>query len=439
MLFAVFAMLLLMQARAQQTQIDFEKYTLPNGLTVILYPDNTVPLVAVSVLYKVGSKDEDTSQTGFAHFFEHLLFDGSANVKRGDFDNFINGAGGTNNANTSFDRTYYYDLLPSNQVELGLWLESDRMMSTNITPEGLETQRQVVKEEKRLNVDNQPYGTLFENAFKYTFESGPYSWMPIGSMEHLDAAQTEDFRAFFRKYYAPNNAILSIAGDINVPVLKQQIEKYFGPIPAGPPIQRNAFTDKPINGEVRKVVYDNIQLPAIVQVYKGPAQGTPDYYAFNVLGTYLSDGSSSVMNKVLKDEKQQALMATTFPYSLVNTGVFINYTIANIGVQPEILEKSIDSIMMQVRNNLIAEKDMQKIITQIETQFVRRNSSVAGIAETLADYEAFFGDANLINTEIERYRQVTREDIRNVARKYLNPGQRVVLYYLPKSEAPAKP
>ncbi len=435
--FFVLVLIFSLQGISQSSQISFEKYKLDNGLTVILYPDNTVPVVAVSVLYKVGSKDEDSSRTGFAHFFEHLLFDGSANVKRGEFDKYITNAGGENNANTGFDRTFYFDLLPSNQVALGLWLESDRMMATNILDEGVETQRQVVKEEKRLRVDNQPYGTIMENIFKRAYPPGPYNWVPIGSMEHLDAAKLEEFQNFFKKFYVPNNAILSIAGDINVPELKKQIQAYFGSIPRGRETVKTVFTDKPLPSEIRDVVYDNIQLPAVVQAYKGPAMGTPDYYPFNVLSTLLSQGESSRMNQVIVDKKQEAVFAAAIPFSMERTGLLINYAIANMGVEPEKVEKSMDSIVADVRANLVTEKEMQKVITQIETDFVRRNATVAGIAESLADYEAYFGDANLINTEINKYRQVTREDLREVAQKYLQPGQRVVLYYLPMSEKPA--
>ncbi len=420
---------------AQSGAIQFEKYTLPNGLKVILHQDKAVPLVAVSILYHVGSKNEDPNRTGFAHFFEHLLFEGSKNMARGDFDKYITNAGGENNANTSQDRTYYYDLLPSNQLDLGLWMESERLMHASILPVGVETQRQVVKEEKRQRVDNQPYGSIVENVFKRAFTTHPYQWVPIGSMEHLDAASLEEFVAFYKKYYVPNNAVLSIAGDIDIAATKKKIEQYFGPIPKGAPVVQPGVKEPPLAGEVRGVIEDNIQLPAVIQAYRAPAQGTPEYYAFNVLSTLLSGGESSRMTKALVDEKQEAVFAGAIPFFLEQAGLFINFAIANMGKQPEAVEKSIDEVINGVKENLVDEREFEKVRNQIETNFVRQNSSVAGIAESLANYEVYFGDANLINTEIERYRKVTREDLRDVARKYLVKDNRVVLYYVPKGQA----
>jgi predicted Zn-dependent peptidase len=426
-------------AQAQAPSIKYEKYTLPNGLTVILHQDKSAPVVAVSVLYHVGSKNEDTSRTGFAHFFEHLLFEGSKNLKRGDFDKYITNAGGENNANTTQDRTFYYDLLPSNQLELGLWLESERLMHAQITDEGVETQRQVVKEEKRQRVDNQPYGSLLENVFRNAFKVHPYRWVPIGSMEHLEAAKLGEFVDFYKKFYVPNNAVLSIAGDFDIPTAKEKIAAYFAAIPKGAMVAQPKITEPPMAAEIRDTVYDNIQLPAVIQAYRAPAQGTNEYYAFNVLGTILSGGESSRMTKVIVDNKQQAVAAGAFPYFLEDAGLFINFAITNMGVNPADVEKTIDSLVSDVQKNLVTEREFEKVRNQIESNFIRQNSSVAGIAESLANYEVYFGDANLINTEIERYRKVTREDLRTVARKYLVANNRVVLYYLPKTKANSKP
>lgn len=421
-------------SNGQAPKIEYEKYTLPNGLKVILHQDKKAPVVVVSVLYHVGSKNEDTGRTGFAHFFEHLLFEGSKNLKRGDFDKYITNAGGDNNANTSQDRTFYYDLLPSNQLDLGLWLESERLLHAEISQVGVETQRQVVKEEKRQRVDNQPYGTMVENLFKRAFTKHPYHWVPIGSMEDLEAAKLEEFVNFYKRFYVPNNAVLSIAGDFDIPATKKKIEQYFGTIPAGAKIVRPNVVEPPLGAEVRDVIQDNIQLPAVIQGYRAPAQGTSEYYAFNVLSTLLSGGESSRMNKTLVDEKQQAVAAGAFPYFLEDYGLFINFGIANVGVKPESVESTIDSLITDVQTNLVSEREFEKIRNQIESSFVSQNSSVAGIAESLSNYEVYFGDANLINTEIEQYRKVTREDIRNVAKKYLVKNNRVVLYYVPKTQ-----
>src|SRR6476660_10466750 len=201
---------------AQAPKIEFEKYTLPNGLKVILHKDSTVPVVAVTTLYHVGSKNEDTAHTGFAHFFEHLLFEGSENIKRGEFMKIVSKNGGQNNANTTQDRTFYYEVFPSNQLELGLWLESERMMHPVINDVGVKTQNEVVKEEKRQRIDNQPYGHFAEEIFKRLFAQHPYRWQTIGSMADLDSAKLYEFKAFFKKYYVPNNAVLSISGDIDI-------------------------------------------------------------------------------------------------------------------------------------------------------------------------------------------------------------------------------
>ncbi|HKG68412.1 MAG TPA: pitrilysin family protein, partial [Segetibacter sp.] len=411
-----------------------EKYTLPNGLKVILHKDSTVPVVAVTALYHVGSKNEDTGRTGFAHFFEHLLFEGSENIKRGEFDKYVTNAGGSLNANTSQDRTFYYELLPSNQLKLGLWLESERMMHAKIEDIGVNTQREVVKEEKRQRIDNQPYGSILTEILKRAQKGNPYAWAPIGSLEHLNAAKLSQFIDFYKTFYVPNNCVLSIAGDINIEETKKLVDAYFRPIPKGTKeIPRPEFKEKPLGGEIRDSVPDNIQLPAVIQAYRAPKQGSDEYYAFRLLGTILSGGPSSRMNKILVDEQQIALQAAAIPFFNEDAGLFINLAIANMGVKPEPLEKVIDSVVNSLKAGTVPEKEFQKVKNQVQTSFVSANATMAGIAESLANYEVYFGDANLINTELERYNKVTREDILNVAKKYLNKDNRVVLYYVPKN------
>ncbi|NCI50604.1 insulinase family protein [Sediminibacterium roseum] len=418
---------------AQAPKIVFEKYTLPNGLTVILHQDKSAPVVAVSALYHVGSKNEDTARTGFAHFFEHLMFEGSDNVKRGDFDKYTSNAGGYNNANTSQDRTYYFELFPSNQYALGLWLESERMLHAKIEDVGVNTQKEVVKEEKRQRIDNQPYGTIIGEIFKRAYKEHPYKWQPIGSLEHLSRAKLSDFVDFYKTFYVPNNCVLSLAGDIDIPEVKKKIQDYFGSIPAGTkPIPRPSFTEAALGGEVRDVIEDNIQLPAVIQAYRSPKQGSEEYYAFNVLQTILSGGNSSRLNKAIVDQKQLAVQAGAFNYALEDAGLFITFGIANMNVKPEDLEKEIQVVIDGVKENLVGEKEFTKVKNQITTDFVNKNSSMAGIAETLANYQVYFGDANLINTEIDRYNKVTREDVLKVAKKYLNKDNRVTLYYVAK-------
>lgn len=421
---------------AQGSQINFERYELKNGLKVILHQDNSTPIVTVSVMYHVGSKNENPERTGFAHFFEHLLFEGSENIGRGEYTNYVQSAGGSLNANTSWDRTYYYEILPSNQFELGLWLESERMLQAVVDEKGVETQREVVKEERRERVDNQPYGSLAEETFKAAYQEHPYRWPIIGSMEHLDNATEADYKQFYEDFYTPNNAILSIAGDIDIADAKKLVRKYFGGIPKGKPAYRPSIVEPPLTKERRDTVYDNIQLPAVIQAYRIPAQGTEDYYAIKMLSTLLSQGKSSRLYRTLVDEQQKAFQVANIPLDLEDPGLSINFGIANVGVNSADLEAAMDVEVEKIRTELITDEELQKLRNQVENNFVSSNTTMAGIASSLATYEMFFGDANLINTEIDRYMAVTKEDIRRVAKKYFHKGNRVVLHYLPQ---PSKP
>lgn len=432
----VLGSVLLTGAVFAQNSIEFEEYDLDNGLHVILHEDHSTPIAAVTVLYHVGSKNENPERTGFAHFFEHLLFEGSENIQRGEFDQYVTNAGGALNANTSQDRTFYYELLPSNQMELGLWLESERMLHANIQTIGVETQREVVKEEKRQRVDNQPYGSWLEQMMKNLYSEHPYNWVPIGSMEHLNAAQLEEFMAFYKKFYIPNNATLSIAGDIDVAKTKALIQAYFGDIPAGEPVQQPTVVEPPLSEEKLVTVYDNVQLPAVMMGYRMPPQTSDDAYALQMASTVLSGGASSRMYKRLVDQDQTALQVFSFPFSLEQGGAFITFSLANAGKRIEDMMPALEDEISKLQSDLITEREFQKIQNQMESSFIQSNSTMAGIAESLADYHTYFGDANLINTEIERYRKVTREDIQRVAQQYLVPSNRVVLHYLPKSEEP---
>jgi zinc protease len=435
-LFLLLAMVVNSSIFAQMKKIEFVEYTLDNGLHVILHQDKSVPIVCVSVMYHVGSKNENPARTGFAHFFEHLLFEGSENIKRGEFDKYISNAGGTNNANTWYDRTYYYELLPSNYVSTGLWLESERMLHAKVDSVGIETQRQVVKEERRQRVDNQPYGSVLEEAMKRAYTTHPYQWSVIGSMDHLDAAVEADYVSFYKEFYVPNNAILSIAGDIDIEATKLEIQKYFGGIPRGKEPFRPSVVEPALLAEKRDTVYDNIQLPGVIQTYRIPAQGTADFYAVSMLSTLLSQGESSRLSRALVDEQELALQIFNIPLALEDPGVSLNFGICNMGVKPEVLEAAMDKEVEKVQNELIGEVEFQKLRNQVEADFITANTSVAGIAESLANYKMYYGDTNLINTEIERYMNVTREDIQRVAKKYYNKNNRVVLYYLPKQQQP---
>jgi len=416
-----------------QNKISFTEYDLDNGLHVILHQDNSTPIVAVTISYHVGSKNENPERTGFAHFFEHLMFEGSQNIERGEFDKIAMNAGAALNANTSFDRTFYYLLLPSNQLELGLWMESERLVHLRIDSLGVETQRSVVKEERKQSYDNRPYGTLMEKTFSSAYTDHPYRWMPIGSAESINNATLEEFMEFHSIFYVPNNATLSIAGDINIEQTKQLVQKYFGDIPRGTkPIYRPSIVEPVKVAEVRDTVFDNIQLPAVIQAYHIPAKGTPDYYALSMLTTLLSDGESSRMNKAIVDKQQKAMFVGAFPFALEDPGLFLVFGIVNSGITPEDLEKSIDEEILRTQNEELTDREFEKLRNKMENDFISSNSTMAGIAESLSDYHMYFGDANLINTEIDRYMAVTKADIKRVAKQYLTKENRVVLYFLPK-------
>jgi predicted Zn-dependent peptidase len=422
-------------ANAQLRQIEFEEYELKNGLHVILHEDHSTPIVAVTIMYHVGSKNEDPNRTGMAHFFEHLLFEGSENIGRGEFSRYVENAGGVLNANTTNDRTFYYEVLPSNQLELGLWLESERLLHSKVENVGIETQREVVKEEKRQRMDNQPYGNLLSETMKRAYTEHPYQWPVIGSMDHLNAAKEQEFIDFYKKFYVPNNAVLSIAGDIDIEETKKLIKKYFAGIPRGEEVPRPSIVEPKQTEEVRDTIWGDDQLPMIVQAYHIPAQGEPDFYAVSMLNKLMSDGESSRLNRKVVEEQELALFCGAFSFPLEDPGVTLAYSLANMGVDPKAVEDAMNAEFDKVKEELITEKELEKLKNQIENDFVSSNASVSGIAESLANYHMYYGDANLINTEIDRYLNVTREDIRNAAKTYYQPENRVVLYFLYDEDA----
>jgi zinc protease len=416
-------------------KVEFEEYTLKNGMHVILHKDNSAPVVTTSVFYHVGAKDENPERTGMAHFFEHLLFEGSKNIGEGEWFKIVAANGGQNNATTDDDRTYYYEVYPSNKLELGLWLESERLLHPIIKQGGVDTQNEVVKEEKRLRVDNQPYGGFLENIKKHLFKKHPYKGTTIGKMEHLDAATLEEFLAFNKKFYVPNNATLVVAGDIDVNVTKKMIESYFGPIPRGKDIERNFPKEDPITETISAKAYDaNIQIPAIMTAYRTPSMKTRESRVLDMISSYLSTGRSSVLYKKLVDTKKMALQVGAINQSQEDYGTYILFGLPQGGTKLTTLLKEIDEEIVKIQTELISDKAFQKLQNQFENNFVNSNSSVEGIASSLARFHVLFGDTNLINTEIDIFRSITREEIRAVAKKYLNPNQRVVLEYLPKKK-----
>ena len=421
-------------------KVAFEEYDLENGLHVILHQDNSVPIVTTSVVYHVGSKDENPERTGFAHFFEHLLFEGTKNISKGKWFSIVTGNGGSNNAYTTNDFTYYYENFPSNNLKLGLWMESERMLHPIIDQTGVDTQNEVVKEEKRMRYDNSPYGKWNEEVKSYLYELHPYSQTTIGKMEHLDAATLEEFMAFNKKYYIPNNATLTVAGDIDIPQAKGWIKDYFGPIPSGPEIQRSFPKESPITETIKAEAFDpNIQIPAVFLAYRTPGRNSRDARVLDVISTYLSQGKSSKLYKKLVDDKKMSLQVAAFN---LNNEDYSTYVILSLPLGENTLETlitEIDEEVSKIQRELISEKDYQKLQNQFESEFVNSNSTIEGIANSLAEYYVFYdGDTNLINKELDLYKSISREEIRNVAQKYLNTNQRLELHYLPEPQKEEK-
>ena len=427
--------ILMLGGVASAQKVAFEEYDLDNGMHVILHQDKTAPVIITSVMYHVGSKDENPERTGFAHFFEHLLFEGTENIERGEWFKIVTANGGNNNANTSDDRTYYYEVFPSNNLELAIWMESERLMHPVINQIGVDTQNEVVKEEKRLRVDNQPYGNLIAEVKRNMFVNHPYRWATIGSMDHLDAATLQEFQAFNKKYYVPNNAVLVVAGDLDIDQTKKWINQYFAPIPKGAPVTRKTYEEKPITQTLKATYEDpNIQLPMVVAAYRTPSMKTRDARVLDMISTILSDGKSSRMYKKIVDDKKMALQMGAFNYSQEDYGLYIVYGIPMQGHTAEELITEADEEIVKLQKDLISEKEFEKLKNIYESNYVNSNSSVEGIASNLATYYMLYGDVNLINTEIDIYRSITREEIREVAKKYLNPNQRLILDYVPAKD-----
>jgi predicted Zn-dependent peptidase len=429
---SVIAVLLSFVGFAQQ--VDYELYTLDNGLDVILHQDNSAPVVTVGVMYHVGAKDEEKGRTGFAHFFEHLLFEGTENIERGEWFDIVSANGGQNNANTTYDRTYYYETFPSNNLELGLWMESERMLHPVINQIGVDTQNEVVKEEKRTRVDNAPYGKIIYSTGinPYMFDKHPYKGTVIGTMDDLDAAQLDEFLDFFDKYYGPNNATLVIAGDIDLDNTKVLAEKYFGEIPTGNEVTRVDIKEDPITETIEATEYDdNIQIPAKIFVYRTPGMGERDAYVLDMISSILTDGKSSRMYKRLVDEEKIALQVLALNRTLEDYGTYVMGGLALGDADLSEIAASIDDEIEKLKAELITEREYEKLQNKFENRYVSSNSSIQGIASSLATYHVLYGDVDLINKEIEIYRSITREEIKEVANKYLNASSRLDLDYLP--------
>ena len=410
--------------------LDFTEYDLPNGLHVILHRDKTAPVVSTYLLYHVGSKNEKADRTGFAHFFEHLMFEGTANIRRGQIDKLISAAGGNLNASTSFDRTDYHFNLPSNQLALALWIDSERMLHGKVEEVGVETQRQVVKEERRLGTDNAPFGTVFENLAALVFQGTPYQWTPIGSVQYIDQAKLDEFRGFYHRFYVPNNATLAVAGDIDPEKTKKLIADYFGSIPRGAEIERPQFKLEPQKEPKHQTVaLPTTPLPATVHAWRGPTETSKDAPALELLTQILATGRSSRLYEQLVRGAQVASDIDVFPFFLENGGMLGIFVTGNPDTAIDKLDQLITAEVAKVRDSGVSAEELQKAKNQKLKELASAFSTMQKRAENLAHFHGMLGDTAQINQQLERFQSVTQEDIQRVAREYFTPQGVNVLHY----------
>ena len=419
-------------------RLEFSDQRLDNGLRVIIAPDHSAPVFAIAVTYNVGSRNERPGRTGFAHLFEHMMFQGSQNVGKGEHFILISNNGGLMNGSTSEDRTNYYESLPKNQFELALFLESDRMRSLAVNQANLDNQRNAVQEERRLGVDNQPYGKSELEIDNLSYDNFAYKHSIIGSMADLDAAKVEDVTSFFRTYYAPNNAVLTLVGDLDPKEALEKVKKYFGDIPSQPPPPKVNLTEPEHYGERREIIDDPLaRLPRFLISYHIPPGNTPDNYALQVLANILSSGRSSRFYQHLVKEKQLAVSVSAQPDARIGPSLFYIDATPRPGVKPEDLEKAVYEEIDAVKKDGVTQQEIDKARTQyLRSQISSRQTSIY-TAIRLGQYAVFFNDPDLINTIYDKYRAVTAEDVKQAAQKYLVTTGRTVVTTLPAS-SPAK-
>jgi predicted Zn-dependent peptidase len=414
----------------------FERYRLPNGLTVLLHEDHSLPQVVIDVDYHVGSKNEDVGRTGFAHLFEHLMFEGSEHAPH-PYDHYTEPAGASNNAFTTEDHTNYYLTMPSHQLELGLWLEADRMgYFGNVLKEGkFLAQRSVVQNEKRQRYDNEPYGSREEQMLSRLWQDHPYRWSVIGSMADLDAAKLPDVKAFFERFYAPNNATLVVAGDIQPKQAKAWVAKYFTDLKRGPEILRPASNDKPLTREATASFSDSVQLPGVFITYRAGSMSNPDTYALDLLANVLGGGRSSRLYKKLVLQDHLAQSVELYHQSFEHAGIFQIDAIAAPGVPAAKLKTAIDAELAKVRAEMVSDRELQKAVNQTLAAQAFGKERLMDRAQALAAAETFFHDPGMLDRQSDIYRSQTRADLLRVAKQYLDPQARVSLTYVPAEGA----
>jgi zinc protease len=413
--------------------IPFKEYKLDNGLRVILSEDHSAPSYSIAVTYDVGSRDEKDGRTGFAHLFEHMMFQGSENIGKGEHFMLVFTNGGTMNGTTSQDRTNYFETLPSNQLDLGLFLEADRMRSLVVNEANLNNQRNAVQEEKRLSHDNQPYGQTFDTDVSTAYDSFAYKHSIIGSMQDLNAATVQDVQAFFKRYYAPNNAVLTLVGDFKSEEALAEIKKYFGSIPAQPAPPKPDVSEPEQTAARRVTLEDSFaQVPRLDIVYKIPPGDTKDFYALDVLTDVLSAGPSSRIYQSLVKDKQLAVQAGGFSYEHRGPSLTLFLAYIRPGVDPAEVEKVVQAEIEKIKSGGITDDELEKIRMQNKLGNVKQLQSTGSRAIQLGQFAVYYNDPNLINTQIEKTLSVTKEDVQRVAKKYLVDSNKSVVVTIPK-------
>ena len=422
-------------------QVPIERHALDNGLRVILSRDPRAPLVAVNLWYDVGSKHERPGKTGFAHLFEHMMFQGSANVEKGQHFSLVQAAGGTLNASTWLDRTNYFETLPGHELELALWLESDRMASLlpAMTQEKLDNQRDVVKNERRWSVDNQPYGDWDELIQQLVYPAGhPYHHSTIGSMEDLSAASLDDVRDFFATWYAPNNAVLTIAGDFETDAALEMVRRHFGPIPANPalPGGPDMTVDPLIGREVRESKVDQVPLPRTYLAHRMPPFGTDEFDALDVAADVLGSGRASRLYAALVREQRLAQDVQAFVFPIVGgASMFTLWLTARPGVEPDALEVAALAEVDRLAAEGPAETDLERVRNLHAAHAASALERIGERADRISMYACLFDEPERINAEVSRYAAVGPDRVSSALRRFLRPDNRVVLTYLPAEAA----
>ena len=421
-------------------RIPIETFRLENGLLVTLSEDHTAPIVAVNLWYHVGSANERSGRTGFAHLFEHMLFQGSEHVEANEHFELVQRAGGTLNGSTWLDRTNYFETVPSNQLELALWLEADRMgaLLPAMTQQKLDTQRDVVSNERRWSVDNQPYGTWWERLPALTYpDPHPFHHSLIGSFEDLNAASLQDIEHFFATYYTPDNAVLTIAGDFEPGEARELVTKYFATIPRGkgkPPLPDMSLPAT-FGGTLRKVVKDDVSLPRLYLAFRSPAFGSAEYYAASVASAILGMRKGSRLMRTLVREQEVATDATAFTFDLPKgADILVVDATARPGVTPEQLEAAVVKEIERMRTSGVMQSEVDRAIALIGTDFVASMQMASERADQLSRFATYFGDPSFINDQMSRYRSVTVEDVNSFAAARLGEDNRAFLMYVPQDE-----